>query len=450
MTVSPLDSEVYGNLFGTPRMRALFSDATRFQRMLDVEAALARAQGRLGVIPSEAARTISATASASILDTDRMRARTEVVGLPVVPLVAALVEACGTEAGRYVHWGATTQDIVDTGLVLQMRDAFALLDDDLGQAIRATAGLADRYRAAVMAGRTHLQHAVPVTFGFKAAVWLASLLDQRQRLETLRANVLVAQYSGAAGTLSAVADHGISIADALAEELGLAAPDISWHVRRGGIAETGCFLGVLCGALGKIAKDVILLAQTEVGEVAEPHVSGRGGSSTMPQKRNPIMSEYVLASARNVHALVPVLLGGMIQDHERPTDSWQAEWVALPQMFVMTAGALHYATAILEGLAVDPARMRANLDLTYGLIMAEAVQTALRPVLGHDRAHHAVEAACKRAMAERMALKDALAAVPEIGGSFSAEEIDAILEPANYTGCANAFIDRVLARLTTD
>jgi 3-carboxy-cis,cis-muconate cycloisomerase len=450
MTVSPLDSEVYGNLFGTPQMRALFSDATRFQRMLDVEAALARAQGRLGVIPPEAAQTIAAKANAGILDTERMRAKTEVVGLPVVPLVTALVEACGEEAGRYVHWGATTQDIIDTGLVLQMRDAFALLDADLGRAILATAGLADRYRSAVMAGRTHLQHAVPITFGFKAAVWLASLLDLRQRLATLGDQVLVAQYSGAAGTLSAVADRGIAIADALAEDLGLGTPDISWHVRRGGIAETGCFLGVLCGALGKIAKDVILLAQTEVGEAAEPHVSGRGGSSTMPQKRNPIMSEYVLASARNVHALVPVLLGGMIQDHERATDSWQAEWVALPQMFVMTAGALNHAAAILEGLVVDPARMRSNLAMTDGLIMAEAVQTALRPVLGHDRAHHAVEAACKRAMAERISLKDALTAVPEISAAISAEEIAAILDPANYTGCANDFIDRVLARLIPD
>lgn len=221
-------------------------------------------------------------------------------------------------------------------------------------------------------------------------------------------------------------------------------------MRRGAIAETGCFLGVLCGALGKIAKDVILLAQTEVGEAAEPHIAGRGGSSTMPQKRNPIMSEYVLACARNVHALVPVLLGGMIQDHERPTDSWQAEWVALPQMFVMTAGAVHYANAILEGLVVDPGRMRANLDLTDGLIMAEAVQSALRPVFGHDRAHHAVEAACKRATAERIPLKAALAAEPEIGKAISLDEIDAILEPANYTGCADAFIDRVLARIKKD
>lgn len=450
MTVTPLDSDVYGNLFGTPQMRAVFTDEARFQKMLDVEAALARAQAKLGVIPEDAAAAIAANAHTGILDTETMRARTEVVGLPVVPLVAALVAAAGKEHGRYVHWGATTQDIIDTGLVLQMRDAFWVLEADLDRAIAATADLADRHRATVMAGRTHLQHAVPVTFGFKAAVWLSSLIDAAESLDRLRRRVLVAQYSGAAGTLSAVADDGIAIAEALAEELGLAAPDISWHVRRAGIAETGAFLGILCGALGKIAKDVILLAQTEVGEAAEPHVSGRGGSSTMPQKRNPIMSEYVLASARNVHALVPVLLGSMIQDHERPTDSWQAEWVALPQMFVMTAGALHHATTILEGLVVDPARMRSNLDLTDGMIMAEAVQTALRPVLGHEQAHHVVEAACQRAIAEGVPLGDALLGMPQIVEAVGSDGIDRILDPANYVGCADAFIDRVLARLEHD
>lgn len=427
-------------------MRRLFSDEMRFQRMLDAEAALARAQAKLGVIPESAAKVITEKATVDILDLEVMRERTEIVGLPVVPLVASLVEACGEEAGRYVHWGATTQDIMDTGLVLQMRDAFALMERDLEQCIDLLADLAVRHKATVMAGRTHLQHAVPVTFGYKAAVWLAGLLDARDQLDGLKSRVLVAQYAGAAGTLSAIADQGLEVAEAFAAELDLDAPDIAWHVRRGGIAEAGSVLSILCGALAKIATDVILLSQTEVAEVAEPPAAGRGGSSTMPQKRNPILSEYVLASVRNVHALLPVLMSGMVQDHERPTDNWQAEWVALPQMFVMTAGALDKAKSVLDGLVVDPARMRANLDLTNGLIMAEAVQTALRGKFGHEQAHHVVEAACKRAMSDGLSLRAALEAMPEISSDVDADELDRILDPANYTGRSAEMIDKVVAR----
>ena len=427
-------------------MRDLFSDDMRFQRMLDAEAALARAQAKLGVIPEAAAEVITKKATTDILDPEEMRERTEIVGLPVVPLVAALVKACGEETGRYVHWGATTQDIMDTGLVLQMRDAFALIERDIAQCVDLLADLAVRHKDTVMAGRTHLQHAVPVTFGYKAAVWLAGLLDARDQLTDVKRRVLIAQYAGAAGTLSAIADEGLEVAEAFAAELDLAVPDIGWHVRRGGIAEAGSVLSILCGALAKIATDVILLSQTEVGEVAEPPAAGRGGSSTMPQKRNPILSEYVLASARNVHALLPVLMSGMIQDHERPTDSWQAEWVALPQMFVMTAGALHKAKSVLDGLVVDPERMRANLDLTNGLIMAEAVQTALRAKLGHEQAHHIVETACKRAMADGLSLRDALERLPEVNGEVSADELDRILDPANYTGRSGDMIDKVVAR----
>lgn len=254
----------------------------------------------------------------------------------------------------------------------------------------------------------------------------------------------MAQYGGATGTLSAIADRGLEVAQAFAAELDLAAPDIAWHVRRGGIAEAGSVLSILCGALAKIAADVILLSQTEVGEVSEPPAAGRGG--TMPQKRNPVLSEYVLASTRNVHALLPVLMNGMIQDHERPTDSWQAEWVALPQMFVMTAGAIDKARSVLDGLVVDPARMRTNLDLTDGLIMVEAVQTALRGKLGREQAHHVVEAACRLAMADGLSLRTALGETSEIGGVVGEDEMDRIFDPAHYTGRSAEMIDRVVSR----
>ena len=335
---------------------------------------------------------------------------------------------------------------MDTGLVPQMRDAFALIERDLGQCVGLLAGLAVRHKDTVMTGRTHPQHTVPVTFGYKAAVWLAGLLDARDQLADMKRRILVAQYGGAAGTLSAIADRGLEVAEASAAELDLAAPDIAWHVRRGGIAEAGSVLSSLCGTLAKIAADVILLSQTEVGEVAEPPAAGRGGGGTMPQKRNPVLSEYVLASTRNVHALLPVLMNGMIQDHERPTDSWQAEWVALPQMFVMTAGAIDKARSVLDGLVVDPARIRTNLDLTDGLIMAEAVQTALRGKLGHEQAHHVVEAACRPAMADGLSLRTALGETFEIGGVVGEDELDRIFDPAHYTGRSAEMIDRVVSR----
>ncbi len=446
MTVSPLDSNIFGNLFGAPDLKRIFSDAERFQRMLDVEAALARVQGRLDIIPAAAAQSISANAKVSILDMAKMRHATERAGFPVIPLVAALSEACGKADGRYVHWGATTQDIVDTGLVLQMRDGLTIIERELGQAVERLTGHVRRHRQTVMAGRTHLQHAVPITFGHKAAVWLSSLLDARDHLAELKPRVLKVQYAGAAGTLSAIDGQGIAVLDGLAQELGLAKCDIAWHANRRSIAEVASFLALLCGSLAKIAKDITLMAQTEVAEIAETTAKGRGGSSTMPQKRNPIMSEYILASTRNVHALLPVLMGAMVHDHERASDSWQAEWAALPSMFVMTGGALAQALAILDGMHVDVARMRQNLDLTRGLIMAEAVQTALRPALGHDRAHSVVTAACNEAMASRQPLRDVLAATPDVSGAMSATQLDDAFDPAQYVGCSDAFIDRVLNR----
>ena len=337
MTVSPIDSEVYGGLFTTPAMREALSDGARFQRMLDVEAALARAQGRLGLIPAEAAKEITAKADIARFDLDLVRQGTELAGYPVVPLVQQLSEACAGEAGRYVHWGATTQDIVDTGLVLQIGDALRLLAEDLDGVAAALATLAARFRDAPMAGRTHLQHALPVTFGFKCALWLSPVRRHQTRLAGLREDIRVVQFGGAVGTLASLGEDGLRVAETLAAELRLRPPPIAWHVERAALAEIACFLGLLTGTLGKIATDIALLMQTEVGEVAEPYQKGRGGSSTMPQKRNPIACELILAAASNVRQLVPVMLGAMIADHERATGPWHAEWVALPQMLALAA-----------------------------------------------------------------------------------------------------------------
>jgi 3-carboxy-cis,cis-muconate cycloisomerase len=446
MTVSAVDSAIFGGLFTTAAMRAVFSDESRLQRMLDVEAALARAQARLGVIPAAAAAEITAKARLERFDLDAIRRGTELAGYPIVPLVRALGAACDGDASRFVHWGATTQDIVDSALVLQIRDALALLADDLDATVRELTQLSLQFRDTPMAGRSHLQHALPITFGFKCAVWLSALQRHRARLEQLRGEILVVQFGGAVGTLASLGDDGMAVLAALAEELDLAMPPIAWHVARDGLAAAACFLGLLTGSLGKIATDVALLMQTEVGEVAEPHQEGRGGSSTMPQKRNPIASEFILAAAKNVRQLVPVMLDAMLQDHERATGPWHAEWLALPQAFALSAGALHHTRALLAGLTVDPVRMRRNLDATQGMITAEAVMMALAPALGRDEAHHVVAAACRRALEQGSHLLEALSAEPRIAAHLSRAELERLLDPENYTGLCGAFVDRVVAQ----
>ena len=424
-------------MFGTDAMRALFGEAQAVQAMLDVEAALARVQARLGLIPAAAAQAISAAAVVERLDLAAIAAGARVTGYPVVALVKELGRAAGPQASGWVHWGATTQDILDTALVLRMRAGLARIEAGLARVARGLAGLAETHRDTVMAGRTHLQHALPITFGYKCALWLAPLLNHLERLRQARPRVLVAQFGGAVGTLAALGGDGRAVTVGLAEELGLAVPDWPWHVCRDGPAEMACLLGLICGSLAKLATDVVLLAQTELGEVAEPHAPGRGGSSTMPQKRNPIAAEAVIAAARAVQALVPVMLGALAQDHERSSGPWQSEQLALPQMFVLTDGALAQAAILAEGLVVDGARMRANLEASHGLIMAEAAMMALAPRLGRDAAHHRVEQACDQAIRENRRLAEVL------GG-------DVPLDPATYLGEAAAVVDRVLARAGLD
>jgi 3-carboxy-cis,cis-muconate cycloisomerase len=446
MAVSPIDSSVYGGLFTTAAMRAVFADEARLQRMLDVEAALARAQAKLGMIPAEAAQEITAKADVSRFDLAAIGRGTELVGYPIVPLVKALSQACAGEAGRWVHWGATTQDIMDTALVLQLRDGLELIREDLEGIEVALVDLARRYRDTPMAGRTHAQHALPITFGFKCALWLAPLQRHSDRLARLSGEVAVVQFGGAVGTLASLGADGIPVMQALTAELGLRTPPIAWHVGRDGLAEVASFLGLLTGSLGKIATDIALLMQAEIGEVAEPYREGRGGSSTMPQKRNPIACEFILACARNVRQLVPVMLDAMVQDHERATGPWHAEWVALPQAFALTAGALHHTRALLEGLVVDPARMRRNLDTTRGMISAEAVMMALAPHVGREQAHHVVAAACQRALAHDRHLLEELQADAAITEHLPPARLIELLDPQNYTGLAGEFVDRVLAR----
>lgn len=425
-------------------MRAVFSDEVLARRYVDVEVALARAEAAVGVISSVAAAEIARRAEALTVDLPKLKAETDIVGYPIVGIVHQLASGAG-DAGGYVHWGATTQDIMDTATVLQLREALALVETDLISLDATLAALAAKHRDTVMAGRTHLQHALPVTFGFKAAVWLSMIRRHRSRLDQLRPRLLVAQFSGAAGTLASLGDKGLEVQAAFARELGLSQADITWHVARDGIAEVGAFLGLVTGSLAKIAVDVMLMMQTEIGEAFEPFVKGRGSSSTMPQKRNPISCEMIVALAKAVRAQVGLLLDAMATDHERATGPWHLEWIALPEAFIASSGALHQARFMLDGLVVEPDAMRRNLDITGGLIVAEAVMMALAPHAGRGTAHDLVYTACRVALDKRTPLIDQLRLMPEVTRHFSEAELRQLVDPANYLGTAREMVDRVLS-----
>ena len=438
------DSALFRDAFGTPRMREAFSDRALIARYIEVEIALARAEARCGVIPAEAAEQIAARCDINALDFERLRQETDNVGYPILPLVHQLVEQCGA-AGRYVHWGATTQDIMDTADVLRVRAGLEIIEEDIAALRRILAELAAKHRDTPMAGRTHLQQALPVTFGYKAAIWLAMFDRHAERLQQLKPRVLVGEFAGAAGTLASLGDKGLEVQQALCEELGLGVPVTTWHVARDGFAEVVNLLGLITGSLGKIACDIMLMASTEFAEVYEPFVKGRGASSTMPQKRNPISSELMLAAAKGVRQQAGLMLDAMIQDFERATGPWHAEWMAIPESFLLAASALHQAKFALDGLIVDEARMRQNLAVSKGLIVAEAVMMELAPHTGRDEAHDIVYDVCREVNERGGTLAEALARHPEVTRHLDRAAIDRLTDPANYLGMAPQMVDRAVA-----
>lgn len=439
-----LDSILFRDAFGTPAMREVFSDFSLISRYAEVEIALAKAEARCGVIPAQAAEEIARRTDVSALDFDLLRQETDIVGYPILPLVHQMVKQCG-DAGRYVHWGATTQDIMDTAVILQVRAGLEIIEADISALRGILAGLSKRYRETPMAGRTHLQQALPVTFGYKTAIWLAMFDRHAERLAQLKPRVLVGQFAGAAGTLASLGTKGFEVQKALCEELGLGVPVSTWHVARDGLAEAINFLAVVTGSLGKIALDIMMMASTEFGEVYEPFVKGRGASSTMPQKRNPISSELMLAAAKGVRQHAGLMLDAMVQDFERATGPWHAEWMAIPESFVLTAGSLHQAKFALGGLIVDEKKMAENLDISRGLIVAEAVMMGLAPDLGRQEAHDVVYDACRVANEKGMTLADALSTDPRISARIDRATIDRLTSPKNYLGLAPEMVDRVIA-----
>ena len=439
LSSSPLSDGLFGGLFRRGPVAQQVSDAAWLQALLDVEAALARASARAGVVPAEAAEAIAAACRADRFDVDRIGAAALEAGNPVPALVAAIEEQLPPEAAAHVHRGATSQDVLDTASMLVARRALDPLVAELADAANVCAWLADEHRATVMAGRTLLQQAAPTTFGLKAAGWLVGLDESHALLERVRDETLAAQLGGDEGTLAALGDAGPEVVAGFADELGLREPTLPWHTVRVRPAVLASSVATAAGVLGKIARDVILLAQTEVAEAAE---ADGGTSSTLPQKRNPVRSVLVVAAVDRVPGLAAtVLRAASAHEHERAAGAWHAEWEPLRDLLALTGSAASLVREALSGLRVDPDAMRDNLD---DLLMAESVATALAGELGRPRAQSVVAAAARRATEDGRPFRDVLTDTPEVQ-RLGADALDAALSPEGYLGAANTFVDRALA-----
>ncbi len=449
MATSHIDSWYFGGMFGAEKMRAIFCDEGKVQGWLDMEAGLARAQAKIGMIPADAAAVITAAAKIENLDLKAMRAEFDKVGFPILPLVHALAKAVtarDAEAARYVHWGSTTQDVLDTGLAIQLKAGFAVLDDYLAKLENILLALAEEHRDTVMVGRTMQQQAAPITFGYKVAVWLYQVHRHRQRLGPVRDRAVMGQIAGAVGTNATYQERGLELLGAVCAELGLEEPAISWHVARDGLTEAAMLLGLVSGTLAQIGNEVMLLSRSEVAEVAEPFEAGRGASSTLPQKRNPILCQPLVAAGRMMREKVALACDTLVWEHERSGQGMMhLEWDILPQAFVITGGMFENAFGILDGMVVDTEKMRENLMASGGLVMTEAVMMGLAPHTGRNQAHDIVYDAVAECADGSKTLRDALLGNPVISEHLSEADIDRMLDPINHVGTAPQMVDRVAA-----
>jgi 3-carboxy-cis,cis-muconate cycloisomerase len=440
--------QLLNSLFRSEDVEKAWSDRACLQGMLDFEAGLARAEARAGVVPSSAAAAIAAKCKAELFDVTELARGAKLAGniaIPLIKALTALVAQSDKDAARYVHWGATSQDAIDTGCVLQLRQALKIIASDLDRLADGLAELATKHRSTIVVGRTWMQQALPSTFGAKVAGWLDAVDRHRERLRETRRRALVLQFGGAVGTLAALGRGGAEVANNLVEELALGLPEIPWHSHRDRVAEVATSLGLCVGTLGKIAKDISLHSQTEVAEVFEPAEKNRGGSSTMPHKRNPVASAVVLSAAMRVPGLVSAMLTAMVQEHERGLGGWHAEWETLPEIVSLSAGALHLMAEVIPKLEIDAERMQENLEATRGLIFGEAVSMALAEKMGKAAAHELVEGACQKARNEKRHLRDVLLCDEQAKLQLSAVDLDALFDARKYLGMAEGFVDRVVA-----
>ena len=431
-------------------MRGVLDDRARLQRMLDFEVALARAEAAVGIVPALVVDPIANAARAEQYDLASLAQAAVVAGNIVIPLIEALTAQVGKSeatAARFVHWGTTSEDVIDTALVLDLKAAVDTLITDLNRAIDAFAVLVGRHRRTATVGRTRMQHALPMPFGLKLASYAAALARSRERLRRLRREAFVLQFGGTVGTLAALNDRGMDVAERLAALLDLALPDAPWHGHRDRLTEVASAFAILAGTCGKIARDVSLLMQTDVAEAFEPAAPGQGGSSSMPHKRDPVSAAAALAAATIAPNLAATILAAQVQEHERGLGSWQAEWLTFPALALVTSGALNAIVEIAEGLEVDSERMRANLEASHGLIMGEAVSFALAAKIGKPNADRIVEEASRKAASANRDLEDVLAEDDQVKLSLSLGDLAKLFEPMGYQGAAQTFIDRIVGSL---
>jgi 3-carboxy-cis,cis-muconate cycloisomerase len=426
------------SLATTEALADVFSDRQILRAMLDFEVALARVQARLEVIPRDAAEAIEKAAAS--FDASELARETLRAGTPAIPFVKALTEQARS---RFVHWGATSQDVVDTAFVLLLKQALPLLEADHVRLDSALGNLTEQHKGTIMLGRTLLQPAPPITFGLKAAGWKAAARRGWARVESRFTEALLLQFGGASGTLASLGDKGDAVGQALAEELGLPYPDAPWHAHRDRLAALMAACGVETGSLGKMARDISLLMQGEVGEVAEPSSAGRGGSSAMPHKHNPIACSLTLAAAHRVPGLVAAFLTSMVQEHERGVGGWQAEWPTVAAVVQATGLAIASMAEAAEGLTVDPVRMRSNIEATRGVIFAERVVMLLGESLGRDAAHKLLQEAARRSVTEDRRLIEVLKDIPEITRVIPLDVLRELDTPEDYLGAAEEFRKRL-------
>lgn len=448
MILTSYSSVYYQNMFGCEEMFKVFSDVSMVKKWIEVEISLASSQEKLGILPTGTSSKIRDAAIIENIDFELMKTEFDRVGFPILPFVKQVTRACDSETARWVHYGATTQDILDTGTVLQMRDGLIIVEKSLNTIIRSLAVLSKKHRMTPMAGRTFQQLAAPITFGYKAAIWLDEVLRHRKRLDCLKPRLLVGQCSGAVGTFATMGDKGLEVQKLMMEELDLGVPDITWHVARDTWAELVSLFAMLSATLAKIAQEIAILMRSEVGELSEPFETGRGASTTLPQKRNPISCEPIIANAHKLRELVGSQLVSMIQEHERGAlGQMHLEWMVIPESFILISGSLKHACFILENLVVCEKQMKENIMLQGGLLMSEAVMMGLAPKIGKKKAHDLVYAAAGKATDEMISLKEALTNSEEIMNLLNENEIEGLLEPLNYIGVAPEMVDKILAKV---
>lgn len=445
MSSAIFDSILFKNLFGTEEMRRIFSEESLVQKWLDVEAALARAEAKLGIIPQEASNEINKKAKVSYMDLEKMGEEIKQTSHPIVPLIRQLSDACENDYGQYVHWGATTQDIMDSANVLQIKEVIEIVERDIKDIQEGLIKLIEKHKAVVLAGRTHGQQALPITFGYKAAVWLSEVNRSAERLGEIKKRILVGQFSGAVGTFASITENGLELQSEIMKELNLGEPEISWHASRDNFAEFGCFLGILGSTLGKIANEVVHLQKTEFGELEEPFQKGKVGSSTMPHKRNPSKTQNIVTLSRILKQNVPLFLESMIHQHERDMISWQTEWEILPEVCLLSSNILKSSKEVIDGLIVNEERMLKNLmELTNGLIVSESIMIKIGEKIGRQKAHDLIYEACMHAYENNIPLLDLLSKDEEVLNAMNKEELEHLFDISKYTGYSVEYAERVI------